>query len=939
MVLSALTNSGGGVLIISLVTKAGDINLHKCQDEIVALLTHQENLIPGDMFTSNISCTKNETEKELLYLFVSKAAQLVTYYSNAIYMKQSNSEAIANNSVLMDMLGTCTCKNDTNCEEHRDLENKREIISVLSKMDSLTANQLFEVSESDCDTFFYRNYQLYDRSLPDVLSSQSVQNDILEMTSALANTNGGSIFLGVTNTATPTVVGYSLSEDDMKCTDKSIYDLLTGGNSGPVPIWGHPEIESTHYWKTFLHDVADDSGVRKVIEICIEHCPGGMFCALPVCLDIRHSGEIYQLDSFAKWKERLVHDATNSHNDLESDDYNNHFKREKVPVQVMPAPLSLQTAQKQTGVNQMSSSSTFCWWLFDNDIVAESLQFDHCCAKELADIEMNLSTEFDTFPPIEAITERHADVQRLDDSLNEILQEHQSHNGVAVFMENIPDVTLPIYAALKDATPEYHVIDLVILNEKLPPVIVSIFESECPREEATNYCLTLGKLLKRDCCTATHLGKGCLKLFFCCQLYFIGKGFVYLQDEGCYPKDYRCPSLQTIDTVRYALARILLDCQPYITNRYGNTMVRHLSSCQARILLGRSSNVLIVASKAGCGKTVLALEVARRIKKQNGNERKVAFFCPSRGLAAFVKWQTKGLGIFEHIQDWNARSVAEFNTHSFSQYTDVIIDDAHAIPVEGEPKTWQMYNALFSSLQKCNARAYIFLDSEMQDYRGCIPEKFLTQLRDLAEQHVKFNVIIEHLYKILRNSPRICQFCKACMGGSNMDGLSTIRQVPDDAVFFHNIQGRGINKYESKTLISQVEDILKKPAKYSEKDITILTDNQKDKTWVAEMLKGKYETSSATQFPVKHIVVDTLETFEGLESPVILFIIPQSWGRGYVGSLKYRLCVVTRAISRLEFLLPWDASDRPKDLEELKRAFPPVSVCCIQVLLVDTYST
>ncbi len=87
------------------------------------------------------------------------------------------------------------------------------------------------------------------------------------------------------------------------------------------------------------------------------------------------------------------------------------------------------------------------------------------------------------------------------------------------------------------------------------------------------------------------------------------------------------------------------------------------------------------------------------------------------------------------------------------------------------------------------------------------------------------------------------------------------------------------------------------------------------------MLKGKYETQEATQFPVKHVVVDTLENFEGLESPVILFIIPQSWGSGYIGSLKYRLCVTTRAISRLEFLLPWDPSQRQQDLAELKRAF------------------
>ena len=135
-------------------------------------------------------------------------------------------------------------------------------------------------------------------------------------------------------------------------------------------------------------------------------------------------------------------------------------------------------------------------------------------------------------------------------------------------------------------------------------------------------------------------------------------------------------------------------------------------------------------------------------------------------------------------------------------------------------------------------------------------------------------------------------------------------QTLEDGVFFHNIQRR-------ERLLSRLATL----EQYRRQDITILTENQQVKTWVKEMLKGKYETQDATQFPVKSIVVDTLENFEGLESPVILFIIPQSWGSGYVGSLKYRLCVVTRAISRLEFLLPWDASQRQQDLAELKKAF------------------
>ena len=128
---------------------------------------------------------------------------------------------------------------------------------------------------------------------------------------------------------------------------------------------------------------------------------------------------------------------------------------------------------------------------------------------------------------------------------------------------------------------------------------------------------------------------------------------------------------------------------------------------------------------------------------------------------------------------------------SFSRYTDIIIDDAHAILVYGEPTSWAIYNALFSSVKKHQAHAYIFLDPDLQDYRGCMPDDFVIQLEALAGRYVgKYNVQMAPLGKILRNSRRICQFTKACMGKNDTDELTTVRQIPEDGVFFHNIQGR-----------------------------------------------------------------------------------------------------------------------------------------------------
>ena len=318
-----------------------DICLKDFQEALISLIT-QEKWIPEDIFTNCISCIKQEAEKEL-HFFVSETTQMLTHNSNAKFLKQDKLETIVHSSVLMGILGECTCVNDTSCEKHKESATKSNVVSILSNTEPLKSSQLFPVTKSDRETLLYRNYQLNDRSLTDVLNTQSVQSEILELVSALANTRGGSIFLGVTNTAKPTVEGYRLTERDKKTMEQRISDILTGRNSGPVTIWGYPHIESTHYWKTFLHNVVSDDTMRKVIEIAVNKCPGGMFCDLPVCLDITDDGEIYKLEPFADWKKQFLHCATNSFNDEETDDYLKHFERKETASQDMPPDLKTLT--------------------------------------------------------------------------------------------------------------------------------------------------------------------------------------------------------------------------------------------------------------------------------------------------------------------------------------------------------------------------------------------------------------------------------------------------------------------------------------------------------------------------------------------------------------------------------------------------------------------
>ncbi len=550
-------------------------------------------------------------------------------------------------------------------------------------------------------------------------------------------------------------------------------------------------------------------------------------------------------------------------------------------------------------------------------------------------------------------------------------------------------------------------------------------------------------LLKRHC-LITYRHSECLS--FQGQVYCIGGGLESVEESRViYPKEYLEPTSGTLDIIRWSLASIFLRCGQ-LKDRFGEIIVRHLSSIQAKILLEKTSKITVVEGKAGSGKSILALETMRRIKQSNTNQSKMIFLCRGGGLAAFIKYQTETMGICVDIQTLKLETREQMNEEYFSQYTDIIIDDAHSLQLTGHPNWRGMYYCLFSSLRKPNSRAFIFLDPDMQDYRGCIPTDFSKEIQNMARNYHfirRQDVKTETLGKILRNSTRICYFIGVNMG-HEMDELRNIRNLPEDGVYLYVIKGlaktmellchtdnggeevdekdsaeggvadkannvkdkhyeqneandveegddnageneedgskkgdldaaaikvlkklklllqavlkgtvyeeHGHNggdtsgekesvenveeddddkfevdrsdKTEGLTLVSRIRSILSSTL-YQERDVTILTENDHEKQSIQEMLRClKYPTQDATVFPVEHMVVDTLETFEGLESPVILFIVPESWGTGsYIGSLKYRLCITTRAISRVEFLIPWDQTDREQDLAELRRAF------------------
>ncbi len=375
-----------------------------------------------------------------------------------------------------------------------------------------------------------------------------------------------------------------------------------------------------------------------------------------------------------------------------------------------------------------SASRIFKWWLSStDDVIGESLRFDHCCAKDLADDVMDLSSPFGLFPPTEAVVGIDGKVFNLGQAFRDIEQKYIDGNGAGCVIEELIDSS----SAMTMVRPKNHVYDIIVLRENERPTIISLVGKECDISAAKRYCTELACFLKRICLltykelcyTNTHLS-------FQRYLHYADNGFIALEDEVTYPKEYMRPTNSTLNIVRYVLAGVLLHCGVF-KDRFGDTMVRHLSSCQARVLWNKWSKINVVEGRAGSGKSVLLLETIRRIVlKRHGS--KIAFLCRGRGLAAFVTYQTQTMGVSVDVQTIDKETLEQLDENYFRQYTDVFVDDAHSLPMEGDKSCQSMYHSIFASLRQKQCRAYIFLDPDLQDYRGCISSDFTKQIRAMA---------------------------------------------------------------------------------------------------------------------------------------------------------------------------------------------------------------
>ncbi len=372
-VISALMNTSGGMLAVcidaSRCQKA--VSLKESNDKIVEIITKGEKWIPGMVFATFVKPRVVEERHEIVF-FVNKANHFVTHYTNAYHYDGNEVKPLLEYQSVCNIIRDCSCTDESLC--HHNLNTTVKLTSSLSGAPLNSEMPYLPLEGSTCKN---KAYGLPARNVNELLKSSSVQDDIRKIVSALANGDGGSLLLGVTDTDTPIVKGYTWDRTS-SCTRQEVDKLL----SEIIDVTDHSRsklILDQKQWKLFFHPVVDCEDDRVVIEVRVDRCVGGMFCSMPLGFVINTSGEISALRDFWKWKETMLQSFKEV--PRENVTVDDHFHMDTTEPQPTVQPSARPDKQpeetniapaerKPTQAEETHRDKVFQWWATEsNDVM------------------------------------------------------------------------------------------------------------------------------------------------------------------------------------------------------------------------------------------------------------------------------------------------------------------------------------------------------------------------------------------------------------------------------------------------------------------------------------------------------------------------------------------------------------------------------------------
>ncbi len=937
--LTALMNTSSGIIVLHCDKQGSDKRdrwLRKLKDDITT------KWITSSAYWSLVRHKYTTIDDQLrLYMFVTKSEDLITFRYNAYLRHATSTESVKNNDEVSTIL-------HGNKHVHK-AESQMKLI--LNGRESFVLDELIPVGYGESQNIEFKQYYQSERELMFSASGLKVKlmrdHELLENVSAFANTAGGSLILGVAETRRGAIIrGFPAGENQKQEEnsleielEKLLNSCIWVGNKDCKPVRGAD-------WDVFVYDVSQlDCSMRKIVEIRVPKHKGGMFVKLPKCFIVDDKGEREELKTIEDWRSR-IHPA-DLHVDRESrtSQLEKHVKDPTLLTHTfnkMGRSEEFRSAHQAEGDRPPGTlaeyANTKLKMVFDGSetsIPIPELKQLECCLTKMAQDICSQQGQNSWYPSLKAVKRKGIWYQKLVDHINQ-----KEWHGVASVME-IADTAQrggeKVCISCGMVTCSHMLCYMVIVSETVQAKLICCFNDigteELDHKGIIRCALCLGRKLKRDFLTLS-INKDNRSVPFHFEVLVLtmqGRDPVSIttvwdsEDGNNQPVSYPYAECQAQFSVACnGLAEKLLHAGSPVRDRYGDFLIDHLTDEQAKILLDRQERIMVVRGGSGTGKTLVALYLIRDAMARKLKETEVLYICRSEGLKAFVSYQVKCRVWIVTATDDLSKVQNEFILYHTKL---VIVDDVHAISLGEDWKdeeTSDLYPLLFTHAAHNKAEVAVFFDPDQNYYKSSFCENFDVELRNLAERiagksdgrmHSQ-DIKLYELKERIRNSREIQRFMQANRKQADVDEM---------LVCMNETEGHGVtydfigNNYEENAqyLDADLRALVKL---YEERSIVVLFDDDDQLIKLKGLMKNKYhwKLQDWRIFPINAIVMCTLDQFGGLESEVVIFILPPSFGTENRCHWKYMNCVSSRAKQKLELLVPWNPDEDVTRLQKIK---------------------
>ncbi len=338
-------------------------------------------------------------------------------------------------------------------------------------------------------------------------------------------------------------------------------------------------------------------------------------------------------------------------------------------------------------------------------------------------------------------------------------------------------------------------------------------------------------------------------------------------------------------TLQEALARVILLRESPLRRCASDQASIHLSAAQAQTLMKRAK-VNYIPGAAGCGKSYVATE----LYKLHGAKHCV-YICTTESFLKYLEFN----GFSGTLIQCDHDLITAIDRGTFQEKTCIIIDDCHNFSCS---KT--SMEKLFLLLKENRQMSlFVFADNDYQSFDRQRQEDMYNCINDHTSQVLKEPLVYSPLTEVYRNTRKVVSFIQSAVQGFEKSHYKIECTHSDDGDGVECIKAGNIwAKTARNDLVRYIHSML---PYYEPPEIAVLLDNlQASKTigqyrhLLEEHMPGT-TFQSAADFPRRGIIVDSVDSFLGLDASLCIFILPSTSGDVEImrnlANPQYRVCL------------------------------------------------